>query len=283
MTNGGGVPNAEKTQILAKLLNLPKLTGPVIMAHDPIPDLLRQHDIFEEKILVISKSERLSRQVAHEWALPNAVVLEDFHASTPWVWPLEDDGRKIEFSHIKRVAAICIVATPRDWGQTLQLCVDLLRFGGNLFSENSSSSSSTSPLLFVSNPDFDYRARPPGNRMTTGAWLVALEALLLKYKVDLKKVLKVTGKPHLPIYELANKYFNVSATGKEVETVYCIGDNPKSDISGAENFAHYKSILVLTGVAKEDDKSIPANFVRNDITDAVDLILSETGINKSKL
>jgi HAD superfamily hydrolase (TIGR01456 family) len=274
VTNGGGVPSREKSQGIAKILELPAMTGPVIMAHDPMPEQLRRHGLWEKQILVLSKSERLSREVALEWGLPNPLVLEDFLASSPWVWPLEDDGREIQLSGT-RVAAICVVATPHDWGQTLQLCVDLIRHRGALFGEIDDATSR--PLLFVSNPDFDYRARPPASRMTTGAWLAALEALCIRYQIDLKSILTITGKPHRPIYQLAESYF--AKTHKTIETVFCIGDNPTSDILGAQNYSHFKSILVLTGVAQEDDKRIPADFICRDICAATDFILKH---NSSK-
>lgn len=133
VTNGGGVPRKDKAKSLAKILGVSEAVFEkrLCSAHDPIPDMLREAGLFDQRVLVLSKSEGYSRGIAKEWGLPNPCVLEDFLSSSPWLWPLEDDGRKIELNE-KRVAAICIVATPKDWGQTLQLCCDLLANGGLL-------------------------------------------------------------------------------------------------------------------------------------------------------
>jgi ribonucleotide monophosphatase NagD (HAD superfamily) len=115
-------------------------------------------------------------------------------------------------------------------------------------------------------------------RMTTGAWVSCLKTLLENYNHSLD--FTFFGKPHAPIYTLAKKILHS-------EQVYCIGDNPKSDIQGARNvgltsilgigfcfvwgfffFLH----LVLTGVAQENSAEIPADHVVKDISEAYKLI-----------
>ena len=57
---------------------------------------------------------------------------------------------------------------------------------------------------------------------------------------------------------------------------YGIGDNPKSDIRGANNAGdHWKSILVRTGVfrGKDNDAEDPADIVLNDVLEAARYIL----------
>ncbi len=118
VTNGGGVPRADKARSLAKILGCSSdvFTERLCSAHDPIADMLREQGLFEKRVLVLSKSEACSRGIIAEWGLLNGCVLEDFLLSCPWNWPLEDDGREIVLDNIERVAAICVVATPKDWG-----------------------------------------------------------------------------------------------------------------------------------------------------------------------
>jgi hypothetical protein len=118
VTNGGGVPRADKARSLAKILGCSSdvFTERLCSAHDPIADMLREQGLFDKRVLVLSKSETCSRGIIAEWGLPNGCVLEDFLLNCPWNWPLEDDGREIVLDNIERVAAICVVATPKDWG-----------------------------------------------------------------------------------------------------------------------------------------------------------------------
>lgn len=272
VTNGGGVPTRAKEESVEKVLGLTpgSLHGRLVAAHDPIPSALRARGLWNQRVLVLSKNNSLSRAVAHDWHLPNPLFLDTLEESSPWLWPLRDDGRPIVPDPVP-VAAICVVATPEDWGMTLQLCCDLIRHGGLLYHDGRPSQPSVP--IFVSNPDFDYRARPPVMRMTTGAWLCALHALLAHYNQTIEPIL--LGKPHRPIYDMA-----LERLPENLDTVYCIGDNPISDILGARNFPNWRSILVLTGVAQADNPEIPAHHVCADIGSAVDLILQRHALSR---
>lgn len=59
----------------------------------------------------------------------------------------------------------------------------------------------------------------------------------------------------------------------EISQFYMIGDNPKSDIDGA-NRRGWTSILVRTGVfqGEENDKEHPATYVVKDFEEAIQLI-----------
>ena len=88
------------------------------------------------------------------------------------------------------------------------------------------------------------------------------------------------GKPFPIQYEYAEALFrqNALAAGIRTPTKYIgVGDNPKSDIRGANGAgAHWQSVLVRTGVfqGEENDPHDPADFVVHNILDAAKLILS---------
>lgn len=274
VTNGGGLPKRAKAESIAHILQVDAdsvLVGRMVQAHDPIVDLLKRDGVFDKRVLVLSKSEELSRGVCKEWELPNGVIIEDFERDCPWVWPTADDGRPIEAEAQERVAAICVVATPQNWGHSLQLTCDLLLNGGRLFPNTKDAR----PLLYVSNPDFDYRARPLLNRMTTGAWLECLRGLMSHYESVLEPIL--LGKPHAPIYDMAKVVLSKQvAVGAPLLTkLFAIGDNPISDIKGARCCGAH-AVLVMTGVAAQDDPANPADTICASIVEAVDLVLLST-------
>lgn len=57
---------------------------------------------------------------------------------------------------------------------------------------------------------------------------------------------------------------------------YAIGDNPASDIEGA-NGAGWESILVQTGVFKADQGHHPAKHIVHDVKEALQLIMDLEG------
>lgn len=85
----------------------------------------------------------------------------------------------------------------------------------------------------------------------------------------------LVGKPTSITYQFATQLFE--AQGKQ-EIIYAVGDNPKSDIQGA-NAQGWFSILVRTGcfVDAENDAENPAKHVCQDITEAIQFILKRHG------
>lgn len=76
------------------------------------------------------------------------------------------------------------------------------------------------------------------------------------------------GKPYAPIYDLAWDMLQKQKPSIEKKKTVAVGDNPASDIKGANDFG-IVSALVLTGVAKENSKDIPADHVFSDFPECV--------------
>jgi HAD superfamily hydrolase (TIGR01456 family) len=272
VTNGGGVPDKEKARSLCSILEMhgyeDALQSRLVAAHDPLPQLLKREKLFEQRVLVLSKTEQYSRAIAAEWGLPQPVILEDLYQSCPCIWPTRDTTAvAVNVESVARIAAVCVIATPDSWGDSLQLICDLIVNGGRLFAN----APDASPIaLFVSNPDFDYRARPPLNRMTTGAWLHCLLSLVRHYNGNIEP--QIGGKPHLPIYNLAREVLEKQRS--PITSIVAIGDNPSSDIRGAKN-AGAVSVLVLSGMATENDPNCPADHVCPSIVEAIDWLLAK--------
>ena len=97
------------------------------------------------------------------------------------------------------------------------------------------------------------------------------------------------GKPNKPAYDIAAKKLQIQLDAlaekvpsgdkkqRQLKRVYAVGDNPKSDVRGANNAGDtYKSILVCTGVYKggvdSNDKEDPADYVVEGVGEAVDKV-----------
>lgn len=102
-------------------------------------------------------------------------------------------------------------------------------------------------------------------------------------------LLPTAGKPNKPAYDIAAKKLQAQLDALSKKTsggedkshklkhVYAVGDNPKSDVRGANAAGNmYRSILVCTGVYKggvgSNDEQDPAHYVVEGVGEAVDKV-----------
>lgn len=105
-----------------------------------------------------------------------------------------------------------------------------------------------------------------------------------------KVVYERYGKPDVASFEFAESVLQKRAKEENIRisNMYMIGDNPLSDIAGA-NRAGWTSILVKTGVfdpkaatstAEGNDKENPATHVVDDFKAAIELIYKLEKLNQ---
>lgn len=273
ITNGGGTFEKKKAAHLSQQL-CPSANigdGQVILCHTPYKSLVSKYA--NRNVLILGKKECLS--VANEYGfskttnsanilLANPTILpnrQPFNISSPTSFHLSE---KIEL-----IEAIMVFHDPEDWTLDIQLVCDLLtpdRDGQHI-------------PFYSCNADIVYNTEHPLPRFTQGAFVSACQHLYKNlYKQDLK--VNFFGKPFKIQYEYAERLLDQQAArlGQSPPATYFgIGDNPLSDIKGAnEAGSKWKSILVRTGIFNsnlENDVDNPADFVVEDVEKAVDLIL----------
>lgn len=151
------------------------------------------------------------------------------------------------------------------------------------------------PKLYFSNPDLFWAAQYHLPRFGQGAFQAALQGVWNATTGDAKLEMTVIGKPHAHTYEYAEKVLDnhhtemlrqrgVERTDQnKIQRVYMVGDNPESDIRGANEFksplkTEWESILVKTGVYK--DGTVPAytpKAIVNDVALAIRWALQQEG------
>ncbi|CAG8664414.1 1621_t:CDS:2, partial [Cetraspora pellucida] len=205
----------------------------------------------------------------------------------PCIWPFtklsEDDlklTKKLDFSNIK-IEAIMMFHDSRDWGRDLQIILDVLRSkDGYLETLASPQELSTRNFpLFFSNPDIIWSNDCIVSRMAQGSFRLCLEHL---YEKETGLQLKYTlfGKPETVTYKYAHKLledYSFEITGQKLPNrrIYAVGDNPASDIAGANRYG-WTSILVRTGVFKGDNHLLnPAKYVADNILQAVEWMFDQ--------
>ena len=227
-------------------------------------------------------------EVAKSYGFNNIVTAQQIHWATPSVFP----GRNLMVNKYTEVidsssdgadvAAALIMYDPIDWALEMQVLTDVL-----LGSTNNTPDMKQVVPLYACNADIVYMDSHPYPRYTQGAFIHAFQCLFENYS-KLKLDIDVCGKPYPLQYAWAEAMIREDAVRLAREdgvpedtylpvSYYGIGDNPKADIRGANNAgAHWSSVLVRTGVFRGEgnDDTDPAHLVTDDISTALDIILS---------
>ncbi|KAL6070064.1 HAD-superfamily hydrolase [Balamuthia mandrillaris] len=311
LTNSGGRTEQAKAEHLSKLLGTEIDWRRVIQAHTPMLDLLEEYR--QKRLLVVAKSPESARHILDNYGYEQYVAVQEVAHRFPLLYPskcypaqhkensnddeqevtkvasaLNADVGSLSSSRFLPFDAIFVLEVPTDWGESLQVLCDAVRGNGDIFAikQREQQQSTTSELngeekqipLFFANPDVDYAAEFAVPRFTCGAFRLCLERLYLEVT---GKQLKYTllGKPHPFSYSFARRYLDRMAQEmgfSSLTTIYAIGDNPLSDIKGA-NQAGWFSILTRTGCfqsSEDNDRNHPAQFVCPSVVEAIDFILS---------
>jgi len=206
-----------------------------------------------------------------------------------------------------KIDAIMVFNDPRDWAVDQQIILDLLwsKDGvlGTLSPKNGDHSlpnhgwqQDGQPQLFFSNPDLFWAAAYHLPRLGQGGFRAAFEGLWKDTTDGAKLQRTVIGKPSFETYTYAEQVLQTHRRDllqtkfktnhiSQLRRVFMIGDNPESDIRGANEFrspdgTEWTSILVKTGVFSDvggrEPKYQPGVIVP-DVLAAVKWALEEEG------
>ncbi len=229
-------------------------------------------------MLLVARSAASARAIAEEYGWTSADTVQELAERQPQLYPSSATSKPAaDCSHRAHseppYAAVVLLEMPANWGEAIQVLVDVLRGDGQIGRD----CAQTIPM-HCGNPDFDYKDVHSAPRMTLGAFRAALEALYTR-ATGRTLVYTLHGKPHPATYELALENFKLQ-TGCEVppSSIICVGDNPVSDILGANGMGGcFKSVLVRTGVW-QGEEAAAANLepwrVYADVLECVTDVLS---------
>ena len=206
---------------------------------------------------------------------------------------------------------------PRDWALDTQLILDLLLSAnghlGTLSPKNGDPNypnrgyqQDGQPELYFSNPDLFWAASYHLPRLGQGGFQAALEGVFNAVTggpengVRLRK--RLFGKPTQGTFAFAETRLRAHGSflsqqqkqqeggedddaAKSLRNVYMVGDNPESDIRGANEFksptkeTKWHSILVRTGVYDGGKPAYEPKVVVKDVWDAVRYGLGREGVD----
>jgi HAD superfamily hydrolase (TIGR01456 family) len=216
-----------------------------------------------------------------------------------------------------KIDAIFVFNDPRDWALDIQLIADLLLSQrGHLGTYSPLNGDATlprcgwqgdgQPPLYFSNADLFWSTGYPLPRFGQGAFQAALRGVWRRVTGGQELVRRQMGKPSAETYRFAERVLGAHRSellrgsgggetggvrgGSEVlKSVYMIGDNPESDIAGANSYASevgadWRSVLVRTGVwdsERHGEDALAGHFkpdvVVDDVRGAVRWALEQEG------
>ncbi|KAI5300453.1 hypothetical protein KEM56_002450 [Ascosphaera pollenicola] len=317
LTNGGGQTELERIERLNDLLSLQLDVSRIVQSHTPFKELVkgfdRQRPLENKTVLVVGGAGDKCRRVAHEYGFKNVVTPGDIFKSHPAIWPFSTAFNSYYDTITKplptpvdsdptkslKIDAILVFNDPRDWALDIQIITDILLSHKGIigtYSDNNCKSDlpnngfqqDDQPPLYFSNPDLVWAATYPQPRLGQGGFIAALEGTwkALTGGAELKKT--IIGKPHQYTYEYAEQRLlkqRQAMTGvprhEPLQSVYMIGDNPASDIQGANNYhspwgSTWNSILVRSGVYAGGKPDYTPTTIVDGVKEGV-----EWGLNKS--
>ncbi|PGH15082.1 TIGR01456 family HAD hydrolase [Helicocarpus griseus UAMH5409] len=290
LTNGGGQHEKERIAHLSERLNTPLDTSTIIQSHTPFADMVkgnREQDALEDKcVLVVGGGNGKCRSVAQQYGFKSVVTPGDIFSAHPAIWPFSDafnDYYKgftsqlprqinaVDPSKSLKIDAILVFNDPRDWALDIQVIIDVLLSSqgivGTLSAKNNNPNlpnrgyqQDGQPPLYFSNPDLVWAAQYHHPRLGQGAFKAALDGVWAAMTDGAELQKTVIGKPYELTYRFAEKRLNQERENmfrtrdlQPLEAVYMIGDNPESDIRGANSYkspigTKWNSILVNSGV-----------------------------------
>ncbi|EAW11523.1 putative HAD superfamily hydrolase [Aspergillus clavatus NRRL 1] len=265
-----------------------------------------QSSLENKCVLVVGGEGNRCREVAEMYGFKNVVTPGDIFMANPSIWPFSNVFRDYYEKFAKplpnpldprdptkgfKIDAIFVFNDPRDWALDAQVIIDLLLSSQGVLGTLSDKNGRTDlpnkgflqdgqPPLYFSNPDLWWAAAYHLPRLGQGGFREALEGTWAAITggpskgVELKKT--VIGKPYQGTYEFAEhqllrnraRIFGSDAA-VPLRNVYMVGDNPESDIRGANSYrsghgSKWHSILVRTGVyAGGEPEWVPEVIVDN--------------------
>ncbi|KAL0205377.1 hypothetical protein P9112_000684 [Eukaryota sp. TZLM1-RC] len=266
LTNSAACTADEKAAQLSKLFGVDIPGNRVILSHSPIGFLQQKYQ--NDVVAVVGRPN--CKHILKSHGYQNVLSSLDICSLIPDIYPYKKytSDEELDSSLLKRpIKALFVANDCFDWQRDLQICLDILTSNGII-----GTSSPTQVIdLYFSNPDYVYSARYPLPRMTMGSFTLCLKSL---YHHQTGQELKYTqfGKPHEVQFNIAEKVLRSQGATKFV----MIDDNPLSGIKGANMRSNdWTSVLPLTGVAKGNSEENPADFVFDDVNEAVAYFLKE--------
>ncbi|OQR98303.1 hypothetical protein ACHHYP_08772 [Achlya hypogyna] len=250
MTNGGGVTEDKKAAQLSEILQFEIPASRLCLAHTPMRSLVPKYE--NDMILAVGKKCDATKEVMENYGFRHVVTVSDIHGHFPASYP--DIPVAKALTHVPHLGkydaeafkAVFVLMDPIYWGRELQIIMDVMTSHQGQFGTLSEDQHVN---MYSACSDFQYVGEHHLPRFGAGAFRAVLEDLYLRTTgAHLQQTL--FGKPEITSYAFAETLLQSQLGPRDtIDTIYMVGDNPFTDIKGANAAGpHWKSVLTRTGM-----------------------------------
>ncbi|PVH16657.1 TIGR01456 family HAD hydrolase [Candidozyma duobushaemuli] len=307
LTNGGGVSEKSRVDFLSEQLQIDLSPLQIVQSHTPMRVWAQEGKY--NRVLVVGGNDDKARYVAEDYGYKDVVVPMDIVKSNPSVSPHHRYSEKQLATMARNVDlsipfdAVLVFNDPRDMGTDLQIVMDLTNSKNGIVGTkrglDERSPKPSVPIAF-SNNDFVWANDYVLPRFGQGAFRMVVERLYAEMN-DLRPGQNlestILGKPFPVQHDYAHwvliewhkiihghkdhgfiPKLHVRPENSPFSEIYMVGDNPESDIAGA-NACGWRSVLLRTGVFKDDDWAVikhkPNVGVFDNVLESVEHVLNK--------
>ncbi|KAI0733118.1 HAD-like domain-containing protein [Fomitopsis betulina] len=263
LTNGGGTSEEDRCKTLTSILGYKIDAKQFIQSHTIIKTIAKKYA--NRPVLVLGGRHDEVRKVAEGYGLVRAYTTLDILAWNAAVWPFHDlteserqSTKPVDFSQTP-IAAAFVFHDPRNWALDIQILCDVFQSDGIIggpygagLAVDAQPGKPQHPELIFCNPDLLWKSNFERPRLGQGGFRIAFQAVY-KAVTGSEYPYVQFGKPTEATYHFTKQVLHARFTelyghvADGLPRVYMVGDNPESDIAGA-NAAGWPSVLVHTGV-----------------------------------
>ncbi|XP_045165956.1 haloacid dehalogenase-like hydrolase domain-containing 5 [Mercenaria mercenaria] len=246
VTNAGNTLRQKKAKALSDWLDIEVVAEQVVMSHSPLKMFKQFHD---KHILVSGQGPVV--EIAKGLGFSQITTMDTLRQCFPHLDMVDHNRRKpapCAFEQFfPRIEAVILFGEPVRWETNLQLVIDTLLSDGKPYVAPKEIPYPHMPVL-ACNMDLLWMAEACMPRFGHGCFLHSLESLYQKISGRELKYTALVGKPSELTYRHADFLLyeqarNMGMNG--IKTIYCIGDNPESDIYGANLYDKYLQKRVI--------------------------------------
>ncbi len=312
LTNSGGQTEKKYAERLTKYLGVAVDERQLVLSHSPFRCLVEKYR--DKLVLAVGGFAQHNRDTALDYGFNKVITTSDLimahkhiHSQIEMTGDHHAEHARVLPEDPMAVSLILVFSTPRDWFLDLQLISDLLLSRGGIVGTRSPKNGDKElpnygylqdgqPALWFANPDFEWASAYEQPRFSQGAFREALKGIWAHAtKGQAELFYQTCGKPTKTTFQWGeqalheyHQFAHADGHGHvpTIKTVYMVGDNPESDIRGAnghqsERGVEWKSVLVETGMyVPGTEPAHKPTQIATDVEDAVDWALKQEGLKK---
>uniref|UniRef100_A0A2K6TQA8 Haloacid dehalogenase-like hydrolase domain-containing 5 n=2 Tax=Saimiri boliviensis TaxID=27679 RepID=A0A2K6TQA8_SAIBB len=241
VTNAGNILQHSKAQELSALLGCKVDADQVILSHSPMKLFSKYH---EKRMLVSGQGPVLEN--ARGLGFRNVVTMDELRMAFPLLDMVDLERRPkttpLPRNDFPRIEGVLLLGEPVRWETSLQLIMDVLLSNGSPGTSLATAPYPHLPVL-ASNMDLLWMAEAKMPRFGHGTFLLCLETIYQKVTGKDLRYEGLMGKPSILTYQYAEELLQRQAERRgwaaPIQKLYAVGDNPMSDVYGANLFHQY--------------------------------------------